>query len=97
MSLYRILQEALTNVLRHAQASEIRVLIEKGEERCLLRVEDDGRGLPEDAEQRPEAFGLLGIRERARLLHGQVEIDSRAGQGTCLTVRFPLQPGRKEA
>jgi two-component system sensor histidine kinase UhpB len=97
VSLYRILQEALTNVLRHAQASEIRVLIEKGEERCLLRVEDDGRGLPEDAEQRPEAFGLLGIRERARLLHGQVEIDSRAGQGTCLTVRFPLQPGRKEA
>ncbi len=89
VALYRILQEALTNVVRHAQARRVDVLIESTEDRVFMSVRDDGVGISPDGERRPGTFGLLGIRERVRLLAGTVEIRSAPGQGTLLIVGFP--------
>ena len=93
IDLFRILQEALTNVARHARAQhvEVRVVTRKGKERELvLHVEDDGRGIrPEEAAD-ARSLGLLGMRERALLWNGGVEVRPRAEGGTRVTVRFPL-------
>lgn len=91
-TLFRIVQEALTNVARHAEATlvTLTISVERGE--CILRVSDNGRG--EADRVTPEgskSFGLLGMRERAHMLGGQVSIDSSIGQGFSVTVTFPLK------
>jgi signal transduction histidine kinase len=86
---YRIVQESLTNVARHADASEVAVTLECGGPHCELRVEDDGKGF-DPAGVRPHAFGLLGIRERVLSLNGQVTVSSRPGGGTRIVVFLPL-------
>jgi signal transduction histidine kinase len=94
-ALFRMCQEILSNVVRHAQASA--VLVEVGVEGGVLRieVEDDGRGFDPTAvaqrDSRPH-WGLMGIRERAEILGGTAEIDSSPGQGTRVSVRIPLPP-----
>ncbi|WP_068829638.1 PAS domain S-box protein [Pseudomonas sp. BMS12] len=89
VGLFRVLQEALTNVLRHAQAHTVEVLLElEGDELCL-RVSDDGRGFDPVA-QRAQSFGLVGMRERVLMLGGSLNIDSQAGEGTTLSVRVTL-------
>lgn len=89
VGLFRILQEALTNITRHAQAQtvELRLAVE-GQSLCLT-ISDDGRGFAMD-DERPRSFGLVGMRERALMLNGTLAIDSRPGEGTTLTVRVPL-------
>ena len=93
-ALYRILQEALTNVARHAQATGVDVLVERHASYVRAVVEDNGRGFGPDATQPPHTntrgLGLLGIHERAGLLHGQASIDSSPGHGTTLSVHLPL-------
>jgi PAS domain S-box-containing protein len=88
-ALYRICQEALTNVTRHAAASRVVVTLAAEPPGLVLRVEDDGRGF-EAAEPGPSALGLLGMKERAALLGGGVEFSRRAGGGTTVTARVPL-------
>jgi two-component system, NarL family, sensor histidine kinase UhpB len=96
IALYRMVQEALTNVARHAQAQsvEIELGVETGTqgESLRLTVSDDGVGLSDTALQRPNSFGLLGLRERAHMLGGEVHIGARRGGGTRLSVRLPAQP-----
>lgn len=88
-ALFRICQEALTNVARYAQARAVHIELDSDDERITLRINDNGRGIT-DAEQRAtNSFGLLGMRERARLLGGTFEIRGEPGQGTTLTVRIP--------
>ncbi len=89
VALYRVLQEALTNVVRHAEASTIDILIECSGGRVSMSVRDDGVGFSLAEEARPDTFGLLGIRERVRLLEGTVDIQTGPGQGTVLIVGFP--------
>jgi two-component system, NarL family, sensor histidine kinase UhpB len=94
IDLFRILQEALTNVARHARAQHVEVRVSvtrKGKERELvMHVEDDGRGIrPEEAAD-ARSLGLLGMRERALLWNGGVEVRPRAEGGTRVTVRLPL-------
>ena len=88
---FRICQEALTNVARHAQASHVSIdLIETGDS-LTLEIHDNGRGITDDEIRRSDSLGLLGMRERAALLGGVAEFTSHAGRGTSVTVRVPLQ------
>ena len=89
--LFRILQEALTNVTRHAQAQSVALQLAVEHDRLCLSISDDGRGFAVDA-TRPRSFGLVGMHERALMLDGSLHIASRPGEGTTLTVRVPLDP-----
>ncbi|MFK0257020.1 sensor histidine kinase [Streptomyces sp. NPDC090445] len=90
-TLYRAAQEGLTNARRHARATRVSITVTLGTETARLVVVDDGRGfLPGSGDD--IGFGLLGIRERARLVDGRVELDSTPGAGTRLTVTVPRTP-----
>jgi PAS domain S-box-containing protein len=87
---FRIVQEALTNVARHAQASRVSLAIRREGGQFVIRVADDGRGMAEDGEQPAQAgLGLVGMHERAVLLSGELRIDSLPGKGTIITLRVP--------
>src|SRR3989442_8198774 len=90
-AVYRIIQEALTNVARHAHAKRVWVgLTGRGDE-LRLEVRDDGVGLPADnGASRPSGIGLIGIRERVRALGGTVSLFSGPGGGACLRARVPM-------
>ena len=90
LATYRILQEAVTNALRHADARTIAIRIGSDAHALLLDVVDDGRGLPHDW-QRPGHFGVRGMRERARALGGEIEIENRREGGTRVHARLPLE------
>lgn len=87
-AVFRIVQEALTNISRHAAATTASVAIEAGASEIRLTVSDDGRGF--DATTPKKTFGLLGMRERVALLGGRLEIDSVPGQGTRIAGSLPL-------
>lgn len=90
--LYRVLQEALTNVAKHAQARSVRVELGFVGEGVVLEVTDDGRGMDLPAIDRcPGGIGMLGMRERLELLDGRLVIASIPGQGLCLRAILPLQ------
>lgn len=89
IGLFRILQEALTNVLRHAQAQTVEVSLEIEHGMLLLRISDDGRGFDVRA-RRAQSFGLVGMRERVLMLGGSLQVDSAPGEGTSLVVRVAL-------
>ena len=90
-TLFRIGQEAITNIARHAEANSVRVVIEFGDRLLRLQVEDNGKGFePEKVvESADRAIGLLGMRERAALLDGAFTIYSEPGKGTRLTIEIP--------
>jgi PAS domain S-box-containing protein len=90
-AIFRIFQECLTNVIRHAQAKEVRVDLSQDEECHLLVVEDDGIGFCEsDSLNTLGSLGLLGMKERAQFCGGEVQITSSPGNGTKVTVRVPV-------
>jgi PAS domain S-box-containing protein len=89
-ALYRIAQEALTNVLRHSQARCARVSLAADGREIILKIEDDGRGIPKERLEDPASLGLASMRERAGLLGGKLVIASRVGRGTTVTARIPL-------
>jgi PAS domain S-box-containing protein len=90
IALYRILQEALTNISRHARANAVVIDIAHEQDAIRLMVEDDGIGISEQDMQRTDAWGLIGMRERVDSLRGRFEIRSAPGQGTRVTVYLPL-------
>jgi PAS domain S-box-containing protein len=96
-TVYRVVQEALTNVLRHAGASRVSVLLERWDGRLTAIVEDDGAGFdPARAIGTPRAvggLGLIGMRERAALVGGSLDIESTPGGGTTVYVRVPARAG----
>jgi signal transduction histidine kinase len=89
-ALFRILQESLTNVARHAAASEVETSLQWQPGQIVLRIKDNGRGIPAAKLEDPHSVGLAGMRERALLLGGQCEISGRPGEGTTIEVRLPL-------
>ena len=89
-AVFRILQESLTNIARHAHASLVEVTIDVEGSTVVLMVRDNGRGFEPDSSRKPNSYGLMGLRERAYLLGGEVRIDSGKGQGTTVEVRIPL-------
>ena len=90
VALFRILQEALTNVSRHSHASSVDVRLEVRGGDLVLRIRDDGDGFGEGGGSRPGSFGLLGMEERARLIGARLSIESAPGEGTEISVRLPL-------
>ena len=92
-ALYRIAQEALTNVAKHARAENVGVILERRADHVLLIVEDDGVGFdPGTAESPGQGFGLVGMQERAGLIGATLEIESSAGRGTTVFVRMSAAP-----
>jgi signal transduction histidine kinase len=93
-NLYRIAQEALTNVRRHARASTVEIRLHCTDDQLVMNVEDNGRGfLLQEALERAQSekrFGLLGMQERAYLMGGTLETETAPGEGTTLTVILPL-------
>lgn len=89
-ALFRIFQEALTNVARHAQASRVTVTIEETKDSLTLSIEDNGRGIRAEELAQPQSFGLLGVRERVHLLEGDIDIRGIPGEGTHVAVRIPI-------
>jgi len=88
--LFRIAQEALTNVRKHARAHSVEVALRRRGPSVALSVKDDGRGVLKEHE-RAGGQGLIGMRERARLLGGQLQVSSRPGRGTRVTARVPVE------
>jgi signal transduction histidine kinase len=89
-ALYRIAQEALTNVAKHAQAANVDVILERRADNVLLIIEDDGVGFDsvQAGSGQGQGFGLLGMQERAGLVGAMLEIESSAGKGTTVIVRM---------
>jgi two-component system sensor histidine kinase UhpB len=83
---YRVVQEGLSNIARHADASAVRVSARRSGARTVLRVADDGHGF--DAAQTPRGLGLTGMRERAVLAGGRVDVRSSPGDGTVIELRL---------
>ncbi|MBI4334097.1 MAG: GAF domain-containing sensor histidine kinase [Chloroflexi bacterium] len=88
---YRIIQESLTNVVRHARVSEVKVQVRADRTRLHLRVEDHGPGFDAANPTLGNSTGLQGMRERASFLGGRLEIKSAPGAGACVTAEFPLK------
>jgi signal transduction histidine kinase len=89
-ALYRIVQESLTNVVKHAQARNVSVLLALKSGAVKAMIEDDGRGF-DPAERAAEGFGLVGMRERLGLLGGRLEVESSEGAGTTIAAEVPLR------
>lgn len=92
IALFRIVQEALTNVTRHADARKVFITLEQSGDDCLLEVRDDGRGFDPVA-IRKKSFGLAGIKERVLMLGGELDVASSPGHGTSIKVRVPFGQG----
>ena len=90
-----MVQEALTNVARHARATEVQVEIRSQAGELVLTVQDNGTGFAEPSMYREGSHGLMGIRERAYMLGGLFEIGNSSGGGGRITVRLPLVPAAK--
>jgi two-component system sensor histidine kinase UhpB len=93
LALYRIVQEALANAVRHSGASRIAVSLEADERAVRVGIADDGRGFPTDhtQDQNGRGLGLVGMRERARNAGGMLEIESAPGEGTRVRAELPVR------
>jgi len=89
-AVFRIFQEVLTNILRHSRAKNIYVKLFEIDQSLELEVTDDGRGITDDEQQNTRSLGLLGMKERALLVEGEVSIKGAQGKGTRVLVRIPL-------
>ncbi|TAL09151.1 MAG: PAS domain S-box protein, partial [Nitrospirae bacterium] len=89
-SLFRILQEALTNVARHADATSVIIRLEREAGGLRLDITDDGAGISEEVQANPRSFGIMGMRERALAFGGTLVVEGLAGKGTTVRVRVPL-------
>jgi len=89
-AVFRIVQESLTNIAKHANASHADIAIDREDGRLVVRIEDDGVGFLPAGPRKPNSLGLFGLRERAQLLGGEATIVSTPGQGTMVEARLPL-------
>jgi PAS domain S-box-containing protein len=92
-AIFRIVQEALTNVSRHAAASQVNVSLEKKGDTLIVEVRDNGIGIKEGRIIDPTSLGLIGIRERVLLLGGEASISGKPGEGTSVRVILPMEEG----
>jgi signal transduction histidine kinase len=90
-AIFRIVQEALDNIVRHAQANAVEITLDRSGDDFILEVRDDGQGFDLNTPEE-KTLGLVGIQERVRRLGGAVAIFSAPGKGTAIEVRMPVQP-----
>ncbi|HJV88252.1 MAG TPA: PAS domain-containing sensor histidine kinase [Noviherbaspirillum sp.] len=89
-ALFRILQESLNNVVRHAQASQVRIDLHRENNKLIMKIADNGIGIYPDCRRKANSFGLVGIQERINALGGELTIDTNRNKGTTLIVSLPL-------
>jgi signal transduction histidine kinase len=89
-ALFRIFQETLTNVARHAHATQVRAEVGLSDGQVTLMIRDNGRGITEAEQRNTKSCGLLGMKERAGLLGGTCQIAGRPGQGTVVQIQVPF-------
>jgi signal transduction histidine kinase len=87
--LFRVCQEALTNVTRHASASHVSIRLTCLDGEISLVVKDDGRGITDEEIKRHGSLGLLGMKERVAILGGTLDVEGRSGEGTTVAIRIP--------
>jgi PAS domain S-box-containing protein len=92
-TVYRVLQESLTNIAKHAKASSVEITLAQSNGELAISVRDNGVGFSPESPRKPNSYGLIGVRERAYLLGGKVQIESAPGKGTCVEVRLPVGEG----
>ena len=97
LCLYRVAQEALHNVVRHAQAKRVSVIVLRENHQLRMTVSDDGRGFDRGAARESDGIGLVTMEERVKLLDGSIDIDSQPSRGTELRVEIPLREARDES
>jgi len=88
--IFRIFQEILTNIILHAKATRVRIIIKKESDSIMLKVKDNGKGINNKQISDPKAFGLIGMRERVRPWEGEIKISGAPGKGTTVAVIIPL-------
>lgn len=88
--IFRIFQEALTNIARHAIATKVKVSLAKKNDKIIMVIEDDGIGISSEQIYNRKSLGILGMRERANYLKGNLIIKNRKGHGTVVTLTIPL-------
>lgn len=93
-TLFRIFQEAMNNVVRHAKATEVYIDFKKSSGDLLLIIKDNGIGITPGEKNARSSFGIIGMRERARFLGGDIHVESQKGKGTKVTVKIPLNDNR---
>lgn len=96
-TLFRILQESLTNVARHAKARNVHISLERVGGYLFMKIADDGVGMSIAAHAKPDSFGLMGMRERISAIDGELRVDSQPGKGMTLLLAIPMQPSDKNA
>jgi signal transduction histidine kinase len=89
-ALFRIFQEALTNISKHAQATEVSVALSRTDRNIRLEIADNGKGIADLDRLKPDSFGIRGMRERANALGGELSINAATGGGCVVTIRIPL-------
>ena len=92
IALYRIVQEALTNIVKYAKAKHVGVDLGVGADGITLLIDDDGIGIPADCQNNRLSHGIVGMRQRVRALHGEFSIGRRPEGGTVIEVTIPTQP-----
>lgn len=90
IALFRILQEALSNVAKHSKATEVTISLHIVDSKIVLKIADNGMGMDSNHKARCDSYGLIGMRERAYLLNGNLTVSSAPGKGTCIIVEMPV-------
>ena len=96
IAIFRIFQESLTNVARHAQATSVEARLEIAEDQLIFSVHDNGKGFDQQEAKARKSLGLVGMQERAHLLNGEVGIQGVPGSGTTLILRIPMSPADQD-
>ena len=96
-AVFRVFQDALTNVALHANATMVQVSLEERTGELTLKVRDNGRGITEEEITNTKSLGLIGMRERAFSIGGEFTIESLPDKGTKISVKVPFKEGRGEA
>lgn len=94
-AVFRVVQESLTNVARHARATRVHVSVTRGDHGYELHVSDNGCGFDPAAPRKRDAYGLLGMSERARLIGASLQVDSAPGAGTVVSISIPIHHGEQ--
>lgn len=90
-NIFRIVQESLTNCLRHASATRIRVSLESGDGQLMIKIRDNGKGVTDEQITNPKSFGIMGMKARVLYLGGEFKIKGIKNRGTTVTVAVPLK------
>ena len=90
VALFRIIQEALNNIAKHAKATEVNIIINKYDDTLILEIEDNGVGFDQNQKKNHDSYGLIGMKERVFLLDGELSIKSKVGKGTTVQVIVPF-------